>query len=374
MVAHSCRAGNRLQRPNHMASDNPNTSAVKPPVLAPAPDVVTAIVPARNEEAVIAACIESLARQAQIAQILVVNDQSSDATADVVRSCMKETPNLRLLEAGALPDGWVGKNHAVWVGVQQGTSPWLLFTDADAKHASDSVARALQIAHEQQAALVSFSPEQISGNWYEKALIPFIYLRLAKKFSYDQVNDPKSSIAAANGQFLLIRRDVYDAIGGHRGVAGEVLEDVAIALRVKRAGHRIWFGSGNGLVRTRMYTSFGAMWEGWKKNLYRLVGGTPWTVVREIESALPWIAFLLIFLGLKFPFLFFVGVLFLIMRQTIYGLDLARNHYPFSFIFYYIPAAFLYAGVLWASYRSHVKGRIAWKGREYSIGAPESVK
>ena len=331
-------------------------------------DGVTAIVPARNEEAVIAGCLESLARQPEIAQILVVNDQSSDATADIVRCCMKEVPDLRLLEANNLPDGWVGKNHALWVGVQQATSPWFLFTDADAQHSPNSVACALQIARQQKAALVSFSPEQISLNWYEKALIPFIYLRLAKKFSYDQVNDPKSRTAAANGQFLLIRRDVYDSIDGHRGVAGEVLEDVAIALRVKQAGHRIWFGSGQGLVRTRMYSSFSAMWEGWKKNLYRLMGGTPWAMVREMESTLPWIPFLLIFLCLKFPLLFFVGVLLLIARQTIYGLDLARNHYPFSFIFYYVPAAFLYAGLLCASYRSHAKGRIAWKGREYSIG------
>jgi glycosyltransferase involved in cell wall biosynthesis len=357
-----------------MPSDNPIASVLEQPAAAPPADFVTAVVPARNEEAVIATCIESLARQPEIAQIIVVNDQSSDATADVVRNSMKEIPVLCLLETGGLPDGWVGKNHALWVGVQQATSPWLLFTDADASHASNSVARALQIACEQQAALVSFSPEQISRNWYEKALIPFVYLRLAKKFSYDQVNDPASPVAAANGQFLLIRRDAYDSIGGHRSVAGEVLEDVALALRVKQVGHRIWFGSGKGLVRTRMYTSFNAMWEGWKKNLYRLIGGTPWAVLREIESTLPWIPILLIFLGLKFPLLFFVGVLFLIARQTIYGLDLARNHYPFSFIFYYIPAAFLYAGVLWASYRSHVKGRIAWKGREYSIGAPESVK
>jgi len=357
-----------------MSSDNPNPSGVEQLLVAPMLDVVTAIVPARNEEAVIAACVESLARQPKITQLLVVNDQSSDATAEIVRGCTKKIPNLRLLEADSLPDGWVGKNYALWVGVQQATSPWLLFTDADAQHFGNSVARALQIAREQGAALVSFSPEQISRDWYEKALIPFIYLRLAKKFSYDRVNDPKSPIAAANGQFLLIRRDVYDAIGGHRGVAGEVLEDLAIALRVKQAGQRIWFGSGQGLVRTRMYTSFGAMWEGWKKNLYRLMGGTPWMVVREMESTLPWIPFLLILLGLKFPFLLFLGILFLIARQTIYGLDLARNHYPFSFIFYYIPAAFLYTGALWASYRSHARGRIAWKGREYAIGAPESVK
>jgi len=356
-----------------MAGDNPNLSFQQLGDF-PATLRVTAIVPARNEELVIAACVESLARQREIAQILVVNDQSSDRTADMVRKSMKEIPNLRLLEAGGLPDGWVGKNHALWVGVQQATNPWLLFTDADAIHGINSVARALQIAQEQQAALVSFSPQQISRNWYEKALIPFIYLRLAKKFRFDRVNDPGSPIAAANGQFLLIRRDVYDAIGGHQGIAGEVLEDVAIAVRVKRAGQRIWFGSGKDLVRTRMYSSFEAMWEGWKKNLYRLMGGTPWAVFREMESAFPWTVLLLIVLGMKFPFLFFLGILLLIARQTTYGLDLARNQYPFSLIFYYVPAAFLYTAVLWASYRSHVRGRIAWKGREYSIEAPESVK
>jgi hypothetical protein len=104
------------------------------------------------------------------------------------------------------------------------------------------------------------------------------------------------------------------------------------------------------------------------------MGGTPWAVFRETESTLPWIPLLLIVVGLKYPFLLFLGALLLIARQTSYGLDLARNQYPFSFIFYYVPAVALYLAVLWASYRSHVNGRIQWKGREYSVGAPESVK
>jgi hypothetical protein len=287
---------------------------------------------------------------------------------------MHKFPIVRLLESGALPDGWVGKNHALWIGVQQARCQWLLFTDADAEHEKDSVSRALQIAGEQNAALVSFSPEQVTESWYEKALVPYIYLRLAKKFSFEKVNDPSSRAAAANGQFLMIRRDVYDAIGGHAGVAGEVLEDVALAMRVKAAGHRIFFGSGKGIVRVRMYRSFRAMWQGWKKNLYRLMGGTPWAVFREIESSLPWIPALLILLGFKYPVLLFLGVVFLIVRQTSYGLDLARNQYPFSFIFYYVPAVVLYVAVLWASYRSHIKGRIQWKDREYSVGAPESAR
>jgi len=355
-----------------MSNDRDNPSSGAAPIAGAGP--VTAIVPARNEEAVIAACITSLSRQPEISEILVVNDQSTDATASVVRHLMEKIPNLRLLESGGLPDGWVGKNHALWVGVQQAKSPWLLFTDADAEHERDSVSHALRIAQEQSAALISFSPEQITETWYEKALIPYIYLRLAKRFPYENVNDTKSSAAAANGQFLMMRRDAYDAIGGHSSVAGEVLEDVAIAMRAKSAGHRIWFGSGKGIVRVRMYRSFQAMRQGWKKNLYRLMGGTPWAVFREMESNLPWIPLLLIVAGLKYPFLLFLGVLFLIVRQTSYGLELVRNQYPFSFIFYYVPALALYIGVLWASYRGHVNGKIQWKGREYSVGAPESAR
>ncbi len=357
-----------------MYSEAHNPSPSGTLVAAATAGSVTAVVPARNEEAVIAACITSLASQPEIAEILVVNDQSTDGTASVVRSLVENIPNLRLLESGGLPDGWVGKNHALWVGVQEAKSAWLLFTDADAEHERNSASRALQIAQQHDAALVSFSPEQVTETWYEKALIPYIYLRLAKRFSYERVNDPNSAAAAANGQFLLMRRDVYDAIGGHSSVAGEVLEDVALAMRVKAAGHRIWFGSGKGIVRVRMYRSFQAMWQGWKKNLYRLMGGTPWAVIREMESNLPWIPLLMIAAGLKYPFLLFLGVLLLIARQTSYGFDLARNHFPFSFIFYYVPAVALYVAVLWASYRSHVNGRIQWKGREYSVEAPESAR
>ena len=357
-----------------MSASEQNISPQGGFISTPSPNTVSAIIPARNEEAVIATCIESLARQQEISEILVVDDQSTDGTADVVRDLIGKYAHVRLLQVERLPDGWVGKNHALWTGVQHAKGAWLLFTDADAEHDATSAARALQIAQEHEAGLVSFSPEQVTENWYEKALIPYIYLRLAKLFWYEQVNDPKSSVAAANGQFLMIRRDVYDAIGGHAGVAGEVLEDVAIAMRVKAPGHRIWFGSGKGIVRARMYRSFGAMWQGWKKNLYRLVGGTPWAAFREIESSLPWIPILLILIGLKFPLIFFFGILLLLGRQTIYGLELTRNHFPFSLIFYYVPAAVLYTGVLWASYRSHVKGRIEWKGREYSIGAPQSIK
>jgi glycosyltransferase involved in cell wall biosynthesis len=300
----------------------------------------------------------------------VINDESSDRTAEIVTGLTTRIPHLRLIEVQKVPPGWVGKNYAASVGASHVKGTWLLFTDADAEHEPGAARRALELAQQTGAALVSFSPEQLTQKWYEKALIPFVYCRLARHFSFDAVNDPSSSAAAANGQFLMIRRDAYDAIGGHASVAGEVLEDLALARRAKSAGYRLWFSSGAGIVRVRMYRSFAAMWEGWKKNLYLLIGGKPAAVFREMWEVFPGIPIIVIILGLKIPAAAFLGVCLLIFRQVGYGSDLRRNHFPFSLILYYVPAVLLYAGVLWASYRSHARGKVEWKGREVPVNVP----
>jgi len=333
-----------------------------------APDErITAIVPARDEETTIETCVRSLARQAEISEIFVVNDHSTDRTAEIVQALTKEFRKVQLLEAREIPAGWLGKNHAVWEGAKHASGRWLLFTDADAELLDGAAARALRIAEETGAVLVSFSPEQVTEAWYEKALIPFVYGRLANHFSYDAVNNAESKTAAANGQFLMIREDVYDEIGGHESVAGEVLEDVALAKRVKAARYRIWFGSGVGVVRVRMYRSFDEMWEGWKKNLYLLVGGTPGAVIRELALVVPWITLALLVLGLKAPPAFVAGLGLLVARHAVYGSALLRNHFRVMYILYYIPAVALYAGVLWASYRAHAHGVVEWKGRRISV-------
>jgi glycosyltransferase involved in cell wall biosynthesis len=335
---------------------------------------ITAIVPARNEEAVIAACVKSLAAQPEIAEILVVNDQSNDGTVAAVRRAAADTAKLKLLETGKLPDGWVGKNNAVWRGAAEAHNRWLLFTDADAELLPGAAARALQIAQESNAALVSFSPEQVMETWYEKALIPFVYCRLARHFSFEDVNDPKSHTAAANGQFLMIRRDVYDAIGGHAAIAGEVLEDVALAKNAKSAGYPIWFGSGKGVVKARMYRSFAAMREGWKKNLYLLIGGSTAATYREFFAAVPWIPILLILIGIFMPFALMAGVVLLLVRQAGYGMDLRSNQFSGTLILYYVPAVLIYCGVLFGSYRAYARGKVAWKGREISVGSPGTAR
>lgn len=329
---------------------------------------ISAIVPARNEELNIANCVRSLALQPEVLEILVINDQSTDRTAEIVRELTGEIPNLRLLEASDPPAGWVGKNNAVWLGAKNAKGKWLLFTDADTTLSAGATAKAFQIATENSAALVSFSPEQTLASWYEKAIIPFVYCRLARRFSYADVNNPKSRAAAANGQFLLIQRKTYEAVGGHAAVAGEVLEDVSLARRVKQDSWGIWFGPGTGYVSARMYRSFSQMWSGWRKNLYQLMAGPSGSVFNEFEAAFPWMTFVILLFGIKFPLATFVAMVLLLFRQISYGMELARNQFPFKFIIYYIPAVFLYAGVLIASYRSYSRGKVAWKGREYSVG------
>ena len=337
---------------------------------------LSAIVPARNEEAVIAACVESLARQAEIAEILVVNDQSTDKTAAVIRERMQRFPKLRLLETKELPAGWVGKNNAVWLGAREAGGEWLLFTDSDAVHHSNSAAKALAIAKEDNAVLVSFSPEQGMETWYEKSLIPYVYCRLATRFPFAEVNDPQKPTAAANGQFLMIRRDVYEAVGGHACVASEVLEDVALAKRVKGAGYRIWFGSGKGIVRVRMYRSFAAMWEGWRKNLYPLMGGNVGAMGKEFVRAFaPIVAALIAALAawaLTQSWLAAVVVLAMgtIGICVIYDRELRHSQFPRRLIWYGLPGSLLFAGILCASYLGHRRGKLKWKGREYPVGTP----
>jgi len=337
--------------------------------------MVSAIIPARNEEASIARAVESVAAQPEIGEVIVINDQSSDRTGAILAELVARIPKLKILNTGdALPPGWAGKNYAVSIGAAAASADWLLFTDADTYHLHGSTRRALCDAVEHDAVLVSYSPEQELGSFWERALIPFVYCRLANKFSFARVNDRRQPDAAANGQFLLLLREVYEKLGGHTAIAGQILEDVALARRVKGAGYGIYFTAPFGTVRTRMYRSFRAMWQGWTKNLYPLMGGKPTSVLVEIADVFPWIECLLI--GLVWVesarrhvapawFLPVLAAFLLAGRAFRYGVDLYRNLYPVAYIKYYIAGLCLYCAALMASWWKNAHGVVRWKGRAY---------
>jgi glycosyltransferase involved in cell wall biosynthesis len=333
---------------------------------------VSAIVPARNEEATITSAVESLVAQPEIKEIFVINDQSSDGTAAQLSQLTVRYAQLHVLETRALPGGWVGKNYAASLGAAQATGEWLLFTDADGVHLPGSTAHALSDAAAAGAGLVSYSPEQETRTWWERALTPFVYTRLGRKFTYDAVNDPNLPTAAANGQYLMIRRADYARIGGHEAVAGEVLEDVALARLAKQAGIRLHFASGHGIMRVRMYRTLAEMWQGWTKNLYPLMGGTSRAVGRELWGVVPWISLLLLVLTPLHMVLGVAGAVLLTERHAAYAAALRRNSFPASHALYYMPAVAFYAAALLTSEWRYSRGHVTWKGREYPVNTPGS--
>ena len=340
--------------------------------------MVSAIIPARNEEDSIARAVESVAAQPEIAEIIVVDDQSTDRTAAILTELAARIPKLKILHTRALPPGWVGKNYAVTLAADVAQGDWLLFTDADTRHMPGATRRALADAVDHNAVLVSYSPEQELGSFWERALIPFVYCRLSAKFSFARVNDPKLPDAAANGQFLMLLRDVYRKVGGHAAIASEVLEDVALARRVKRAGYQIYFTAPIGIIRTRMYRSFRALWEGWTKNLYPLMGGTTKQMLSELLDVIPVLEMILplsVWVLLQgthpLPFLLLAALLIasIATRWARSGVVLYRNLYPLSYIKYYVPGMCLYTAALIASWWKNTRGSVQWKGRTYPSGA-----
>lgn len=337
--------------------------------------MVSAIIPARNEEASIARAVESVAAQAEVGEVIVVDDGSTDRTPAILQELSERIPKLRVLKAEHLPPGWTGKNHAAAMGAQAATGEWLLFTDADTYHRLGSTRRALMDAVDHDAVLVSYSPEQELGSFWERALIPFVYCRLGARFSFARVNDPAKPDAAANGQFLLVLADAYAAVGGHGAVAGQVLEDVALARHLKQAGHRIYFTAPAGLVQTRMYRSLGAMWQGWTKNLYPLMGGSARSVLLELAEVFPWFEILALASiaayaaarhGPALWLLVLLGAAALAARSVRYGAELYRNLFPVSLIQYYVLGMCLYTAALVASWWKNTRGTVVWKGREYA--------
>lgn len=233
--------------------------------------LVSVVVPARNEERSIRGCVESLlAQRYPRLQVIVVDDESTDATGAILADLAGRCPGLTVIRGEPLPPGWIGKNYALHQGVKAARGEWILFTDADTLHQPEAAGRALAYAVAHGIDLLSLAAGQECRGFWERAVQPVVFQLLGLRFSFLAVNDPRSPVAAANGQYILVRRGAYERIGGHEAIGGVLLEDVALARRAKAAGLRIHFAHAPGLIRARMYSSLGAIWQGWTKNLFAL--------------------------------------------------------------------------------------------------------
>ena len=345
---------------------------------------VSAIVPARNEEVNIARLVRSLAHQQPLLEILVVDDQSVDATGRILAALEGEIPALRTLHVQSLPEGWLGKTHAAAKGAHAAKGDWLLFTDADTEHRAGSLAALLQRAEDEHADLLSVSPGQETPTWWEKSVIPLVYVELASRYRFEEVSDPRSPVAAANGQYMLVRRDTYERVGGHEAVKSDILEDVLLARRIKAAGGKLLFLPGAEWVRTRMYRSFREMWQGWTKNLYLLYDGSLSRLLAAVASLwlldfLPPAAFIMACLWMAFDrardaaTAVALGLLLLILsRQWKCRRELVRLGFTSALASYHPIGAALLGALLLSSWRAHrATGNIEWKGRHYATKGKE---
>ena len=332
------------------------------------PPAVSVIIPARNEEACLAACLQSLLAQIGVTfEIIVVDDHSTDRTRDIASSFSSE--KVRVIEAGPLPAGSTGKNNAVTAGSKVAHGDWLLFTDADTIHLPGSLARSLEEAKGHNAAMLSYSPEQIVDSFWEKSVMPVIFAELASSFRPSQVSDPKSPAAAANGQYLLITREAYDAVGGHAAIAASLLEDVALARAVKRSGRKIFFRYGGDAVRTRMYRTFAQLREGWTKNLALLFPSpVRLAALRALEFVLI-VASLAIAIanamrGHERPAVL-AGIL-AILLYAVFLTRIRRAHFSWDADILALFGLPLFSYLLLRSAKAHAQGSVPWKGRKYS--------
>jgi len=244
--------------------------------VAPPATSLTVVIPAYNEAANIAACLGSVLASDPPCldwQVLVVDDASSDDTAALALAAAQasgEIDRFALLQAGSRPAGqrWVGKNWACTCAAEQLCSEWLLFVDADVRLKPDALRRALQQAIADQADLLSLAPRLACACLSEWMVQPIMASLLGLGFPIEAANDPDDPTAFAAGPFMLFRRLSYERIGGHRDLAGEVVEDLALARRIKQAGYRLSYRLGLDAVDLQMYPNLAALWEGWTKNWF----------------------------------------------------------------------------------------------------------
>jgi hypothetical protein len=264
---------------------------------------VAALIPARNEERNIGACVRSvLAGRGVGLEVLVLDDASTDRTVEIVREIALVDARVRLVEARALPSGWNGKQHGCWVLAQETDAPLMLFLDADVRVASEAVGRCVGEMQARKVALLSGFPRQILGGWMERMLLPLIHFVLLGLLPMGRMRKTtKVAYAAGCGQFFLAEREAYFACGGHAAIRDTRHDGLRLPEEFRRHGLRTDLVDLTGLAEVRMYDSARAVWMGLAKNATEGLGSprriVPVTVLLLVGQVLPmvaagfWIAF-----------------------------------------------------------------------------------
>jgi cellulose synthase/poly-beta-1,6-N-acetylglucosamine synthase-like glycosyltransferase len=341
---------------------------------------LSVVVPARNEAAVLGECLRSLVAQSDVGfelgvewELIVVDDDSMDGTRAIAEAVVREgvvvidAPKLDQSDRG----GFTGKTNACWAGAQRARGTWLLFTDADTVHERGDLSRALHEAKKYGVSLLSYSPRQIVTGFWQRAVMPLVFAELASVYPPKKVNDPASSVAAANGQFLMVEREAYFAVGGHRAVGQEILEDVALARKIKRTRHAIRFRYAPDALAARMYRSLPEMVEGWTKNLALLFPSAVLVAGMQMLQFLLFFGLPALAMGMPLLVLWQRWAILLVWLRTSWGFygRASRSKFAAGDVAISILGVPLFC---WMLLRSHLHHRVSksvdWKGRRYKVG------
>jgi glycosyltransferase involved in cell wall biosynthesis len=267
---------------------------------APSPTSVTVCIPARNEALVIASCIHDVLNQdfPGLRQVILVDDCSDDATSLRAKEAAAGDPRLQVVQGEGPPTGWMGKSAACWRAQKEAHGEWLLFVDADVRLHPRALSVALGAAQAEGADMISWLGQLTTESFWEHVVMPFIGDFIALSAPLKKVNDSSCDDCLANGQFILIRRSTYDAVGGHEAIRSSVVDDVSLSRSVKHhegGGLRYILLHSLGLMNVRMYESLPEIWAGFSKNFYAAAqerGGWMLTgmIFILITSVLPFIA------------------------------------------------------------------------------------
>jgi chlorobactene glucosyltransferase len=253
--------------------------------IAPLPEEhppVSILIPAKDEGERIRACIESaLAQQYDKFSVIAIDDRSTDRTGAIMDEMAAENPKLRVIHIaeGTLPPGWTGKCNALHSSVKHADGEWLLFVDSDVILQPNALPATLALAAGRNLDLLSLLPRVESGGVWEGLLVPLAGMAINALYTTALTNSDHRKPAFANGQFLLIRRSTYEAIGGHERVKSQFTEDVELARLLKSLNYRVRLAWGRDFFAVRMYSSLAGIIRGWGRNFYAVAYGKPWRTI-----------------------------------------------------------------------------------------------
>jgi len=344
----------------------------------PAP-LISVLVPARNEEANINGCLESLRQQEYPNfEILVLDDSSTDGTADIVARIAAEDSRVRLLRGQALPPGWAGKTFACHQLAQEARGSWLLFTDADTVHAASMLRMVLGVALVSRVALISGFPYQRTTSLWQKMAIPilFYFMLLCWMPFWWLQRSRRAMPSVAIGQFLFFSAEEYRSIGGHEAVKSRIVEDVWLGREVSRHHYRQLTLDLSSLVSCQMYREFGSMWDGIARWLYTVASLSVVSLVGMMAVVLflflapfLWLAYGLLLTQPDFAWEVLVALQVAIVFLARFLAGRRFSQPKISIVLHPVGILFLVLVAFYASYQYLTGAGVRWKGRVYDAGS-----